>query len=45
MSVFVDFTDAQTGTFTARANISMAEAFLEVGAIGTYNVSVTMRQG
>lgn len=45
LSVFVDFTDAQTGTFTARANISMAEAFLEVGAIGTYNVSVTMRQG
>lgn len=40
----VDFTNAQVGTFTTKANIIMTSAYAEVGAMGTYNMTATLRQ-
>lgn len=45
IAAVVDFTNAQVGTFTMKANIAMGSAYTEVGAMGTYNVSATVRQG
>lgn len=40
----VDFANAQLGTFTTKANIIMSNAYAQVGAMSTYNVTVTLRQ-
>lgn len=45
LSAMADFTNAQVGTFTTKVNIIMGAGFAEVGAMGTYNVSATLRQG
>ncbi len=45
ITVAVDFTNAQMGTFTTKASIVMSPAYAEVGAMGIYNVPVTLRQG
>ena len=44
ITVMVDFTDAQTGTATAKANVSLGGEFGEAGAIGTYSVSYTLKE-
>lgn len=41
--VTVDFADAQLGSYTIKPNITMSNAYSNVGAIGTYSVSVTVR--
>lgn len=40
----VDFTDAELGTDTKRATVILGEGFEGVGAIGTYSVSVTVKE-
>lgn len=40
----IDFTNAQAGTFTTKANIIMSGEFAGVGAMGTYNMTATMRE-
>lgn len=44
ITVTVDFTDAEVGTDTKRATITMAEGFEAVGAVGSYSVSVTVKE-
>lgn len=39
----VDFTNAQAGTFKAKANIIMSSAYAQVGAMGSYDVVATLR--
>lgn len=41
--VTVDFSDAQLGSYTIKPNITMSNAYSNVGAIGNYSVSVTVR--
>ena len=41
--VTVDFSDAQLGSYTIKPNIIMSNAYSNVGAIGNYSVSVTVR--
>ncbi len=42
--VTVDFTAAQPGTSTIKAEISLPAGFEEIGAVGTYSVSATLRE-
>lgn len=44
ITVTVDFTDAQIGTDTKRATITMSSKFETVGAVGSYSVSVTVQE-
>lgn len=44
ISIMVDFSQAQLGTFTVKANVVMGMAYSKVGAIGTYQVSATLRE-
>lgn len=44
ISIMVDFSQAQLGTFTVKANVVMDMAYSKVGAIGTYQVSATLRE-
>lgn len=41
--VTVDFAGAQLGTTTIKATVSMSPGFEEVGAVGVYSVSATLR--
>ena len=43
ITVTVDFTDAQLGSYTVKANISLSSTYSSVGAIGSYSVSATVR--
>lgn len=43
VSVTVDFTDAQEGTSTMRATVALSEEYAEVGAVGAYAVSATLK--
>lgn len=43
VAVTVDFTDAQDGTATMRAIISFTEEYAQIGAVGTYTVSATLK--
>ena len=42
ISVTVDFTGAQIGTATVKANVTIADAYAEVGALNAYSVSATL---
>ena len=44
ITIMVDFSQAQLGTFTVKANVVMDMAYSKVGAIGTYQVSATLRE-
>lgn len=44
ISVTVDFANAETGTFTFKANIVMGDGFRSVGAMGNYTVSATLKE-
>lgn len=44
ITVYVDFAGEQIGSFTTAAQIVMAGEFAEVGAIGDYSVSATLRE-
>ena len=43
LSVVVDFAEAQPGTETMDATVVISGAFADVGAVGTYQVSATVR--
>ncbi len=43
ITVSVDFTDAQLGSYTIKPNITLNGVYRTVGAIGNYSVSVTVR--
>lgn len=43
LSVVVNLADAQAGIVTMKADVVVSDAFSEVGAIGTYQVSVNLR--
>lgn len=43
ISVVVDFTDAQLGSYTVKANIVLSGDYSSIGAIGNYSVLVTVR--
>ena len=43
ITVTVDFTGAQEGTDTFKANIVMGSGYSKVGAIGTYKVTATLK--
>ena len=43
ITVTVDLINAQIGTFTVKPTIVMGSSYSKVGAIGTYTVSVTLR--
>lgn len=43
ISVVVDFTDAQLGSYTVKANIVLTGDYSSIGAIGNYSVLVTVR--
>lgn len=45
LSVTVDFTGAQTGTATMKAEFVLADGYKEIGAVGSYSVSATVRKG
>jgi len=42
-AIVVDFSQAQKGTFTIKASVVMDDLFSTVGAIGSYQVSATLR--
>ena len=42
LTVQVDLSNAQLGTYTIRGAVLMASGYEEVGALGTYNVTVTL---
>ena len=42
--VTVDFTDAELGTDTKKATITISSKYDGVGAVGTYSVSVTVKE-
>jgi len=44
VSVKVDFTDAQLGSATMKAEIVINKAFKEVGVMGTYSVTATLKE-
>lgn len=44
VTIMVDFSQAQIGTFTVKANVVMGMTYTKVGAIGTYQVSATLRE-
>ncbi|MBO5317900.1 MAG: hypothetical protein J6A74_05615, partial [Oscillospiraceae bacterium] len=43
VTVNVNFSEAQAGTATMRAEVIMADKYKEVGAVGSYSVSATLR--
>lgn len=43
VTVTVDFTGAQIGTATMRATVTLTEEYAQVGAVGTYPVSATLK--
>ena len=43
ISIKVDFTDAQLGSYTVKPNITLSNIYRTVGAIGSYSISVTVR--
>lgn len=43
ITVSVDFANAQIGTFTLKPTIVMGSNYKEVGAVGTYSISATLR--
>ncbi len=43
IAIEVDFSGAQTGTATMKAQVVIDEAFPDVGAVGTYQVSAKLR--
>ena len=43
VTITVDFATAQTGTATMRASIVLNEEYVQVGAVGSYSVSATLR--
>ena len=43
ITVTVDCTDAQLGSYTVKANIALSSTYSSVGAIGSYSVSATVR--
>ncbi len=45
ITINVDFSAEQPGTFTASASAVMSAAYADVGAVGTYSVSATLREG
>ncbi len=44
VSVRVDFTNAQMGTATVKAIVVVSGAYPDVGAVGSYSVSATLRE-
>ena len=44
VTVTVDLSDAQVGTFTQAATITLSSKFPDVGVMGTYSVSVTVKE-
>ena len=44
LTVKVDLSNAQLGTYTVRGTIVMAAGYEEVGALGSYNVTVTLSE-
>lgn len=44
ITVTVDFSQAQDGTATMRVEIKLADKFAELGVIGNYSVSATLRK-
>jgi len=44
LTVTVDFTGAQIGTATMKAEVTISKAFSAVGAVGTYQVSATLQE-
>ena len=42
VTVSVDFTDAQDGTATMRATVTLSEEYAQIGAVGVYTVSATL---
>ena len=44
LTVIVDFTGAQIGTATMKAEVAISKAFSAVGAVGTYQVSATLQE-
>ena len=44
LTVTVDLSDAQVGTFTQAATITLSSKFPDVGVMGTYSVSVTVKE-
>jgi len=45
LKVSVDFTGAQTGTSTVKAEIILPDAYKEVGPVGSYSVSAKVEKG
>ena len=43
VEVNVDFSQAQSGTATMRADVILADKYKDVGAVGSYSVSATLR--
>lgn len=44
IKVIVDFADAEMGTATMRADVTIDGKFVDVGIVGTYQVSATLRE-
>lgn len=44
LTVTVDFTGAEQGTVTIKAKITTSDEYAQVGAVGTYSVSATLRK-
>lgn len=44
ITVTVDFTEAVAGTSTYRVTITFSEGFTELGALGSYSISVTLTE-
>ena len=42
--VTVDFTDAELGTDTKKATVTISSKYDGVGAVGTYSVAVTVKE-
>ena len=43
VTVTVDFANAQDGTATMRAIVTLSEEYAQVGAVGSYSVSATLK--
>ena len=43
VTVTVDFTNAEDGTATMRATVTLSEEYAQVGAVGNYTVSATLK--
>lgn len=44
ISVYVDFEGAETGTATMKAYVAVGSEYAQVGAVGNYSVSATLRE-